>query len=107
MEIIFKTNKNQSNFDYCANIYKNKSILNGFNKMTELMLCEPIAIKEIDVQNIFFEKEIVGDLYICYPLSVVVKETIKFSSLHDIIKGIRKVYKAIYKEERQSHQYGI
>lgn len=66
------------------------------------MLFEPIVSEEFEVQNIFFEKEIIADLYLSYPFTVVVKEEIKFNSLHQLITSIRNIYKKIYKEEEES-----
>ena len=102
MEII-KTNQ-QSNFTYVSNLYKNLKVLNGFNKLNEVLLSESVANDEINVQNILFENQINADLYLVYPLSVVVKTSIKFSSLHELINEIRKAYKEVYKDY---NKYGI
>lgn len=98
MEIIFKKNSKQSNFSYCADIFKGKEKLNGFNKMLESVeLCEPIEGKEFYVRDVKFDETIDGKLYLCYPLSVVVEQDIQFNSLHELITEIRKTYKTIYK----------
>lgn len=91
-----------SNFQYVSNLCKGRKVLNGFNKLDELMMCESIADNGYNVQNVSFDKEIIADLYIDYPLSVVVKEEIKFNSLHSLIKEIRRTYKKIYKEEERT-----
>lgn len=105
MEII--RNKEVDNFTYVNDLCKGRKVLNGFNKLEELMLSEYIVDKDYECQNIFFEKEMEATLYINYPLSVVVKENIKFSSLHDIIKAIRKLYKQIYKDEKKANKGGL
>lgn len=102
MEIVFKKTANRSNFDFINKLFSGKKVLNGFNKLSEELLFEPIMSKEFEVQNVFFEKEIVADLYLSYPLSVVVKEEIKFNSLHQLITSIRTTYRKIYKEETKS-----
>jgi hypothetical protein len=104
MEIIYKNNSNKSNFEYCSDIFKNKSILNGFNKLDEDLLMESVTSKEFIVRDVKFDEEIKGKLYICYPLSVVVENDIKFNSLHSLISEIRKTYKEIYKNPIK---YGI
>lgn len=102
MEIIFKTNENQSNFNYSSNLFKGKKTLNGFNKLEEQMIFEPISGSEFECQNVTFDKEIVGDLILCYPFKVVVKEEIKFKSLHELISEIRRVYHQIYAQEAKT-----
>lgn len=98
MEIIYKTSKNKSNFEYCSDLFKGKKVLNGFNKLGE-NVWEQVATNDFDCQNVLFEKEIIADLFICYPLSVVVKDEIKFKSLYELISEIRRVYNQIYYEE--------
>lgn len=106
MEII-KT-KEVSNHAYISNLCKGRKVLNGFNKLEEVILGEDIMTSTYKCQNVFFDRMIEGDLYISYPLSVVVKETIKFSSLYDLIQSIRKVYKKIYKlEKSNTRMFGI
>ena len=102
MEIIFRSTPEQSNFNYCAELFKNKPVLNGFNKLTEELMCENIADDDFDVQNVLFEKEIIADLFLCYPFKVVVKEEIKFDSLHKLISEIRRVYREIYHKENKT-----
>lgn len=113
MEIIYKTLNKKSNFAYCSELFKNKKTLNGFNKLEEDLICEMVSDNNFHCQNIYFDKEIEADLFISYPLSVVVKEEIKFKSLHELISEIRKVYKKIYSEEtilkseNSNNLYGI
>ena len=110
MEIIYKTSENKSNFKYCSEVFQGKKVLNGFNKLDEELMCESIADSSFNCQNIFFEKEIIADLYICYPLSVVVKAEVKFNSLHGLISEIRKIYNKIYYSEfrkNSKEKYGI
>lgn len=102
MEIIFKTTDTQSNFNYCANLFKGKKVLNGFNRLSEELICEMVDSNEYSCQNVIFENKIDADLFICYPLQVVVKAGIKFQSLHELISEIRRVYKQIYAEEIKS-----
>lgn len=102
MEIVFEKTAKRSNFDFINKLFKGKKVLNGFNRLSERLLFEPIISKEFEVQNIIFEKEIIADLYLSYPFKVVVKEEIKFNSLHQLITSIRNVYKKIYKEESKS-----
>lgn len=97
MEIIYNTNANKSNFTYCSELFEGKNILNGFNKLSENLMCESVAGKEFDVRDVKFNEELKGKLYLCYPLSVVVENDIKFNSLHTLISEIRKTYKKIYK----------
>lgn len=106
MEIIYKTNDEMSNFAYCSKIFKGKTPLNGFNKVTETMF-EQIGTKEYNSRNVYFNDTIEGTLYLCYPLSVVIKEKIKFSSLHELIKGIRDTYKKIYRSQKSIEKYGV
>ena len=107
MEIIYKTSENKSNFEYCSNLFKGKKVLNGFNKLNEEMILERIVDDSFYCQNILFEKEIIADLFICYPLKVVVKEEVKFKSLHELISEIRRVYNQIYYNESKTRSYGI
>lgn len=100
MEII-NTN-NESNFEYTRNLSRDRKVLNGFNKLSEAILFECISDNDYEVQDILFKNPITADLYINYPLSVVVKETITFNSLHSLIKAIRETYRKIYKEEEKS-----
>lgn len=102
MEIVFEKTAKRSNFNFISKLFKGKKVLNGFNKLNEQVLFEPIVSEEFEVQNIFFEKEIIADLYLSYPFTVVVKEEIKFNSLHQLITSIRNIYKKIYKEEEES-----
>lgn len=102
MEIIYKTNENKSNFEYCSEIFKGKKILNGFNKLEETMLFERIDDDDFNCQNVYFDSEIKADLFLCYPFKVVVKSEIKFKSLHELISEIRKTYHKIYKKESQT-----
>lgn len=102
MEIIFKSNENQSNFNYSSNLFKNKKTLNGFNKLEETMLFERIENSEFNCQNVNFDKEIIGDLILCYPFKVVVKEEIKFKTLYELISEIRKTYHKIYSMEAKA-----
>jgi len=97
MEIIFKSKKEKSNFSYCADIFKGKKKLNGFNKMVE-SLCERVSDDEYSVRDVSFNEDLTGTLYLCYPLSVVVKEEIHFNSLHTLISEIRRVYQKIYED---------
>lgn len=105
--------KKGTNYEYLNNLCKGRKVLSGFNKLEESLLNEYMLGKDYECQNVFFEKEIEADLYITYPLSVLVKETVSFSSLYELIKNIRQVYKKIYKEERKSFKdsekgkYGI
>ena len=92
MEII-KPVKNVSNFEQARSYTKDKKILNGFNK-----LAEPISNKNIYCENVLFEKPVNADIYLCYPLSVVVYDKITISSLHELIKKIKHIYANIYKK---------
>lgn len=102
MEIIFKSTEKQSNFQYCSQLFKNKKILNGFNKLEEIMLFEHISDTHFNCQNVSFDTEIIADLILCYPFNVVVKEEIKFKTLYDLISEIRRTYYQIYLEEMQN-----
>lgn len=102
MEIIFKSNENQSNFNYSSQLFKNKETLNGFNKLEETMLFERVDDSEYNCQNVSFDREITADLILCYPFSVVVKEEIKFKTLHELISEIRKTYHKIYAQEAKT-----
>lgn len=102
MEIIYKTTEKKSNFTYCAELFKNKKPLNGFNKMFERIMWEPVDDDEFEVQNVYFDEPIDGILYLDYPFQVVVKENIHFDSLHSLISEIRRVYKAIYEDEEKT-----
>lgn len=103
MEIIFKRNSDKSNFKYLSEIFENKEISNSFNKLN---YC-PVGQDIFDCGNLKFENEIEGFLYLSYPLSVVVKQKIKFNSLHSLINEIRKTYKEIYKNRESAIKYGI
>lgn len=101
MEIIYVSTPKKSNFNYCSEIFENKKPLNGFNKMLEkVRLFDRVDEKEFWTKNVKFEEEIVGELYLCYPFSVVLKETVKFSSLHELISEIRRTYQAAYELEK-------
>ena len=102
MEIIYKSTKQKSNFTYCSEIFKEKDLLNAFDS-----LIEPISTDEISVGNVKFEKPIDGNLYLCYPLTVVVKENIHFSSLHELIREIRRVYEEVYKNRKSMISCGV
>ena len=99
MEIIFKTTKDKSNFTYFSELFKNKKILNGFNKLSESLLCEQILNNRFMCRNV--------KLYICYPLTVVVKFDIEFDSLYSLISEIRKAYKKIYKDRNTMIKCGV
>lgn len=103
MEIIYRTNEiaNKSNFEYCSDLYKGKKVLNGFNKLSEELLGESISDSDFYCKNVFFNEEIVADLYLCYPFKVVLKEEIKFGSLHELISEIRRAYNQAYYNERK------
>lgn len=103
METIFKTTSKKSNFEYLAEIFKNKEILNGFNKLN---YC-PVGQDIFECGEIKFDKNISGTLYLSYPLSVVVRNNIQFNSLHSLIKEIRNTYKEIYKNRESAIKYGI
>lgn len=103
MEIIYKSIKNKSNFAYCSELFKNKNILNGFNKFS---YC-PIGNDTLEIGDVKFDNTMKGILYLCYPLSVVVKAQIQFNSLYDLIKEIRKIYKEIYKNKESVIKYGV
>lgn len=103
MEIIYKSNKGKSNFAYCSELFKNEKPLNGFD---DLGYC-PIGQNIFECGDLKFDTEIEGDLYLCYPLSVVVKEKIKFNSLYTLISEIRRTYNEIYKSRESAIKYGI
>lgn len=105
MEIIFKKSGDLSNFAFCSNLYKGKKTLNGFNKLEEL--CEHIDDYEYNCRNVRFDEKINGTLYLCYPLSVVVKFDIEFDSLHTLIDEIRRCYREIYKNRKTMVQCGV
>jgi hypothetical protein len=107
MEVVFVKTEELSNFDYSNTLFKNKKVLNSFNKLEELMICEPVASKEFEVKDMLFPEEISADLFLSYPLEVVVKQPITFKSLYELISKIRETYKEIYKEERKTHKFGI
>ncbi len=81
MEVVFVKTGKLSNFDYSNKIFKNKKVLNSFNKLEELMICEPVAFKEFEVKDMLFPKEVSADLFLSYPLEVVVRQPITFKSL--------------------------
>ena len=58
-------------------------------------------------RNVKFEDKIKGKLYICYPLTVVVKFDIEFDSLYSLISEIRKAYKKIYKDRNTMIKCGV
>lgn len=100
MEIIYVSTPKKSNFNYCSEIFENKKPLNGFNKMIEKVdLFDMVDDDVFQTRNVMFEKEIIGELYLSYPFSVVIKDEIKFSSLHELISEIRRVYHAAYSLE--------
>lgn len=103
MEIIFKSTKRKSNFTYCSELFKDKNPKNGFNK---LGYC-PVGNSITECENVLFEKELTGKLYLCYPLSVVIEEEIKYDSLHSLIEEIRRVYKEIYKDYNSVIKFGV
>ena len=107
MEIVFDKTEEQSNFNYSSKLFKNKKVLNSFNKLNEAMFSEPVASKEFEVKNMLFPEKIKADLLLSYPLEVVVKQTITFKSLYELITQIRNTYKEIYEEEKKTHKYGI
>ena len=101
MEILY--NDKKSNFKYLSDIFKNKEVLNGFNKLN---YC-PVGQNIFDCGDVKFDKDINGKLYLAYPLSVIVKEDVKFNSLHSLINQIRKTYREIYKNRESAIKYGI
>lgn len=110
MEIVFFKTEKRSNFDYYNKLFKNTKILNGFNKLNESLISESIISNDYECQNVLFTDEIKADLYIAYPLSVVIKQPIKFKSLYELIDCIRNTYKQIYKEDNindKNKNYGI
>lgn len=107
MEIVFVKTEKQSNFDYSSKLFKNKKVLNSFNKLEELMVREPIVSKEFEVGDMKFPQKVNADLLLSYPFNVVVRQPIVFSSLYELISQIRETYKKIYEEEEQNHKYGI
>ncbi len=103
MEIIYVSTPSKSNFNYCSEIFDGKKPLNGFNKMIEKVdLFDRVDETEFWTRNVKFEEEIIGELYLCYPFSVVIKENIKFSSLHELISEIRRTYQAAYALEKET-----
>lgn len=105
MEIVFVSTPNQSNFDYCSKLFKNKKPLNGFNKLIENVdIVNRVDDNEFWSKNVYFDEEIEGILYLNYPFSVVVKDTVKFKSLHELISEIRRVYKEAYMLEATTSQ---
>lgn len=97
MEIVFVSTQNQSNFDYCSKLFKNKKPVNGFNRLIESVdITNRIDDDEFWCKNVMFDSEIEAGLYLNYPFSVVVKDKIKFSSLYELINEIRRVYKEAY-----------
>ena len=102
MEIIYKTTEEKSNFSFCSDIFRDKKVLNGFNKLDEEIMCESITSDDFRCQNVSFDKEIIADLYLCYPFKVVVKNEIKFKNLYELISEIRKTYRQIYHEEKKT-----
>lgn len=103
MEIVFVSTPKQSNFDYCSKLFKNKKPLNGFNKLIESVdIIDYVDDDEFQVKNLRFDSEIKGELYLNYPFSVVIKDSIKFSTLHELISEIRRVYHEAYALEEQT-----
>lgn len=107
MEVVFDKTEKQSNFNYSSKLFKNKKVLNSFNKLQELMICEPVASKEFEVKDMLFPKQVDADLFLSYPLQVVVKQHVSFKSLYELITQIRNTYKEIYEKEEKTHEYGI
>ena len=107
MEIVFDKTEKLSNFNYSSKLFKNKKVLNSFNKLKELMICEPVASKEFEVKDMYFPEKMNADLLLSYPFKVVVKQPIIFKSLYELITQIRDTYKKIYEEEDKTHKYGI
>lgn len=107
MEIVFEKTEEQSNFKYSSKIFKNKKVLNSFNKLKELVICEQVASNDFEVKDVIFPEKINADLFLSYPLSVVVKQPITFTSLYTLISQIRETYKKIYEEEKGTNKYGI
>ena len=105
MEIVFVSTPTQSNFDYCSKLFKNKKPLNGFNKLIENVdIVNRVDDNEFWSKNLFFDEEINGILYLNYPFSVVLKDNVKFKSLHELISEIRRVYKEAYLLEEKTSQ---
>ena len=98
MEIL-KPIENKTNFEQARSFTKDKSILNGFNKLSE-----PICNKKNYCKNVLFENTLKADIYLSYPLKTVVHDTIVFNSLYDILKSIKNIYISIYKNP---NLYGI
>lgn len=103
MEIVFESNSKKSNFNYSSELFKSKTVLNGFNKLN---YC-PVGQDIFECGDINFNKNINGTLYLTYPLSVVIKEKIIFNSLYSLIKEIRKTYRKIYKNRESVIKYGV
>lgn len=103
MEIVFVSTPEQSNFDYCSKLFKNKKPVNGFNKLIEnVNVFTRVDDDEFWCKNVKFDSEINGTLYLNYPFSVVVKEDVKFKSLYELISEIRRVYKQVYELEEST-----
>lgn len=102
MEIVFISNELGSNFGYMSNVIGSKTIMSEYEILSKEPTYEIVASKKFNSKDIVFEKTIVADLYVNYPLKVVVKSEIKFGTLHELISEIRNVYHEIYKKERET-----
>lgn len=100
MEIIYKSNAKQSNFQYVAQMFKKTKVVNDFGEIWASVGGD----EDPDTNNVLFEKPITADLILDYPLTVVTKQTVTVNSLYDIIREIRKAYNEIYED---SIKYGI
>lgn len=101
MEIVY-TNENgkMNNFNYYTKLFDGKEMMYSFE------LWESISRNKTNCEDVKFVKEIQADLYLVYPLQVVVKETISFRTLHELISKIRKVYKEVYSKAEECGIWG-
>ena len=83
-----------SNFELHSKIISNKKIVDDCNVFEKIN-----NFNSYNSKNINFKESRSGELYIYYPLNVLVKKSIKYNSLHELIDEIRKAYKKIYNEE--------
>ena len=99
MEIVYKNeNGKMNNFKYYTKFFENKEWFYSFE------LDERVDQNKIYCVDFKFDKEIQADLYIVYPFQVVIKETISFNTLHELLLKIKKVYKEVY---TRAEEFGV
>lgn len=96
MEIVYAS----KNFPEVNRMYYD--LFEGKEPIMKFKPLENAADDSFRHEDVKLDNTITAELYVKYPLSVLVKDIITFSTLHELVSEIRRVYREIYDLEDET-----